>query len=162
MDGEKQNEYHEKNEKKPYQCETCGKSFSRSGDKNVHKRTHTGEKPYSCDVCGKLFSRSSHKSRHMKTHKDKNVTIDSERSNDFVDCGEDIKEEIKEEDILDNDLHTIKEELIHNEVPNIMNVKVEIIEGDNLDNDFLSIKEEPAQNDNVYEDVNIKEEETTD
>ena len=98
----------------------------------------------------------------MKTHKDKNVTIDSEHINDFVDCGEDIKEEIKEEDIQDNDLHTIKEELIHNEVPNIMNVKVEIIEGDNLNNDFLSIKEEPAQNDNVYEDFNIKEEETSD
>ena len=83
----------------------------------------------------------------MKTHnKNKNVSVPSEQITDSVDCIQGIKEEIKEE-LLDND-----------EVPNIIDVKVEIIEGDTLENGSFSFKEEPAQNDNVYQAVNIKEE----
>ncbi|XP_052833436.1 zinc finger protein 436-like [Octopus bimaculoides] len=40
---------------RPYHCDICGKSFSRSSHIIVRKRSHTGEKPY-CDICGKPFS----------------------------------------------------------------------------------------------------------
>ncbi len=80
---------------KHYSCEGCGKSFSRSGGKNTHKRLHTTKKyqkyyinntfytssnkdshmithsednPYSCEVCGKSFSQSINRNEHMKTY----------------------------------------------------------------------------------------------
>mmetsp|Transcript_4844 Transcript_4844/g.16146 ORF Transcript_4844/g.16146 Transcript_4844/m.16146 type:complete len:315 (-) Transcript_4844:748-1692(-) len=52
----------------PY--EGCGKGFGRSGDRDVHERTHTGLRPYKCpyEGCGKAFTTSSHLTRHERTH----------------------------------------------------------------------------------------------
>ncbi|XP_064628255.1 zinc finger protein 263-like isoform X2 [Lineus longissimus] len=41
-----------------YKCQYCAKTFNHRGHFVRHERIHTGEKPYQCDICGKDFSRS--------------------------------------------------------------------------------------------------------
>ena len=126
---------------KPYSCTLCEKTFSDPSSRNRHIRTHTGDKPYSCQICGKSFSDLGNKNRHIrKTHKVEIETKDSEHIAAFIDCGEDKKEVnneeethedvndyespnimnvkveiIEEEDTLDNDSLSIKEEPAQND-----------------------------------------------
>ncbi|XP_006886636.1 PREDICTED: zinc finger and SCAN domain-containing protein 20 [Elephantulus edwardii] len=53
---------------KPYKCDTCVKSFSRSTHFIAHQRIHTGEKPYKCLECGKSFSDRSNLNTHQRIH----------------------------------------------------------------------------------------------
>ena len=53
---------------KEYECDVCGKRYTRPGYLVRHQRTHTGEKPYECDVCQKRFSDKSNLGRHKRTH----------------------------------------------------------------------------------------------
>uniref|UniRef100_A0A8C9AKD9 Zinc finger and SCAN domain-containing protein 20 n=1 Tax=Prolemur simus TaxID=1328070 RepID=A0A8C9AKD9_PROSS len=53
---------------KPYKCDACVKSFSRSSHFLAHQRIHTGERPYRCLECGKNFGDRSNLNTHQRIH----------------------------------------------------------------------------------------------
>ncbi|XP_068091517.1 zinc finger protein 814-like isoform X2 [Hyperolius riggenbachi] len=55
---------------RPHTCTVCGKTFRDGGYLGVHMRSHTKEKPYVCTECGKCFSQSSALGVHLRTHTD--------------------------------------------------------------------------------------------
>ena len=121
---------------------------------NFHRytRVHNGEKPYSCDVCQKLYAHSNALSRHkkfaahMEKIKNKNTNIPHTQSC-FVDCGESIKEEFKEEIIeveIVNDPLTINQEIEKSNIfeDNKEEIKEEIREEEESLEDILANKQE--------------------
>ena len=57
--------------KKPYKCETCGKSFNDPSSRNRHVKLHTGERPYTCDICGKGYIEKNKMLNHKRIIHDK-------------------------------------------------------------------------------------------
>ncbi|NWH71570.1 ZN790 protein, partial [Piaya cayana] len=38
---------------KPYECPECGKSFTRSSNRDAHQRLHRGDRGHRCGHCGR-------------------------------------------------------------------------------------------------------------
>ncbi|KAI8848222.1 hypothetical protein BC829DRAFT_352292, partial [Chytridium lagenaria] len=51
---------------KPFRCEKCPQTFSRSHDLKRHYYIHSQEKPFLCPRCGKGFARRDALRRHEK------------------------------------------------------------------------------------------------
>ena len=87
---------------KKHQCEKCNKFFSELKGLRLHIQTiHEGIKAYKCDRCGKSFTDRSNCYHHKKKcngqlSSQNNITALPSKIQ-FIDCGETIKQEIKEE-----------------------------------------------------------------
>ncbi|GJQ70286.1 hypothetical protein Trydic_g22724 [Trypoxylus dichotomus] len=59
--------------KKPFSCEDCGKSFRQLRNFKYHRSIHEGTKEFSarCPECGKTFNNKGYLSSHMKIHRDR-------------------------------------------------------------------------------------------
>ncbi|XP_055533536.1 uncharacterized protein LOC129723375 [Wyeomyia smithii] len=59
-----------------YECNFCGKLFTRSNTLSYHLKVHTDEKPYKCGSCDKAFREQYRLTKHQRTHlKDYTGTI---------------------------------------------------------------------------------------
>ncbi|XP_055626151.1 serendipity locus protein H-1-like [Toxorhynchites rutilus septentrionalis] len=51
-----------------YECNFCGKLFTRSNTLSYHLKVHNDEKPYKCGSCDKAFREQYRLTKHQKTH----------------------------------------------------------------------------------------------
>ena len=51
--------------KESFECQTCGKHFKNWNNLHRHQLVHTGEKPFVCWVCGKACTQKSNLKSHM-------------------------------------------------------------------------------------------------
>lgn len=51
-----------------YECNFCGKMFTRSNTLSYHLKIHNDEKPYKCESCDKAFREQYRLTKHQKMH----------------------------------------------------------------------------------------------
>ena len=55
-------------EKKPFKCELCDKSFFQKVDRKKHVESiHEGKKPFKCELCDKSFSQKGSRKIHVES-----------------------------------------------------------------------------------------------
>ncbi|KAG1734709.1 uncharacterized protein EDB91DRAFT_583787 [Suillus paluster] len=71
-----------------YECDYCGKGFTRPSSLKIHLNSHTGEKPFTCtfEGCGRSFSVLSNMRRHARVHADASGRYHEESSDESNDA----------------------------------------------------------------------------
>lgn len=66
-----------------YECNFCGKLFTRSNTLSYHLKVHNDEKPYKCGSCDKAFREQYRLTKHQRTHtRDQQQDQEAEQSQD--------------------------------------------------------------------------------
>ncbi|XP_023243727.1 zinc finger protein 410-like [Centruroides sculpturatus] len=63
---------------KPFVCLEigCNKKFAEASSLKKHKFVHSGKKPFICDICGKTFSQSGSRNVHRRRHQNSLAPVD--------------------------------------------------------------------------------------
>ena len=76
-------------DERPFRCsiEGCNASFIVKIKLKYHNRVHTGERPYQCESCEKSFKRGEHLKQHVKLHTEEKEHICPHCGKSFVQVG---------------------------------------------------------------------------
>lgn len=84
------NSVHDHDSERQYECNFCGKLFTRSNTLSYHLKVHNDEKPYKCTSCDKAFREQYRLNKHQRTHlKDLQDEEEEEPSQDSGKSAED-------------------------------------------------------------------------
>lgn len=51
-----------------WECHLCPRKFTRQANLKAHVDNHYGTRSHACETCGKMFTRSYDRNRHRKIH----------------------------------------------------------------------------------------------
>ena len=94
-----------------HQCDICKMSFTNQKSLKTHMAIHQGFKVYTCDKCGKSYKSRSRIIEHERKCTGQSSSLENETVSiseiQFVDYGETIKQEIKEENEIEDDFNPL-------------------------------------------------------
>lgn len=128
---------------KPYLCDYCPKSFTRSQYLNDHKILHVNPTPYSCKKCEETFADLSSLRKHKQWHRviesqeqEGEVTDEQE---EITDDQEEIQESIQQTCIVTRDISGRKQIIMSTDTDLPADVLQQFVDGGHLESEVTHI-----------------------